>query len=359
MNWLVAERSATNSRRPGLRDRPDRPRRNWRRGILALLVAATVLLPGAPSSAERFYVVLDPPIVYPGAVVRFRAGVPRGLLTGTVVIDGRTVGGELEDGLLTIYFAADLDTVPGPHQLRYQIGDRKGSLTTTVRARKFEIKHLAAPPAEIMLNAEGESRVEKERVIVESLLAQQSEERLWAGSFVPPLEGKLGAPFGLRRIVAGERRTPHSGLDIKAPVGTDVVASNFGRVVLAAQHLLRGNIVIIDHGWGLFSSYAHLSEVFVTAGQHVRTGELVGRVGRSGYAEESHVHFGVSLAGARVDPITLPGVEWGPLLDEIERRRSVLFVCEVDEDACDEFGRPLGPADGVDVDADANADGGH
>lgn len=321
--------------------RVERKRPQLRRLLAMLWLAAMLLLPSTASWAERFYVVLDPPIVYPGAVVRFRAGVPRGLRTGTVTMDGRTVGGELEDGLLTIYFAADLDAVPGPHRLEYVVGQRRGSLTTTVRARKFEIKHLDAPPAELVIGHADRERIEAERQRVERLLAAQSEERLWAGSFVPPLQGQLGAPFGLRRIVAGERRTPHAGLDIKAAVGTDVVATNFGRVVLAESNVLRGNLVIVDHGWGLFSSYAHLSEVFVTQGQHVRTGELVGRVGRSGYAQEPHLHFSVFLAGARVDPITLPGIQWGALRDEIERRRSELFICEVDEDACDEYGRPL------------------
>ncbi|MFT4572649.1 MAG: murein DD-endopeptidase MepM/ murein hydrolase activator NlpD [Candidatus Binatia bacterium] len=320
--------------------------------------------------AEGHYVVLDPPIVYPGAVVRFSASAPDGVRTGLVRVGDREFGGELEEGVLTIYFAMDMDTVAGPHRLEYELGDRRGALTVTVRARKFETEYLGIEPHTLPLSEDDLDRAETDRAQLDRVLVNVIEERLWRSSFVLPLDGELGAPFGLRRVFDGQRHSPHSGLDITAEAGTSVRATNYGKVAVAGVQLFSGKVIVLDHGRGLISVYAHLAEIFVRPGQHVASDEVIGQVGQSGRATQPHLHFAIRLMGARVDPISLPGIEFGAMLQEIENRDAELRRCDIDG-ACDEAGNPIidpetlghghGHGDGgadADADADAGAVGG-
>lgn len=134
-----------------------------------------------------------------------------------------------------------------------------------------------------------------------------SSESGWRGGFVLPASGRVSGVFGAQRFYGDEPQSPHSGLDIAAPVGTPVVAPAPGRVVLASPPLfsLEGNLVILDHGQGLTSSFLHLDRVDVAAGQALQTGEIIGAVGATGRATGAHLHWGVMWQGVRFDPATL------------------------------------------------------
>ncbi|MDC4224937.1 MAG: M23 family metallopeptidase [Candidatus Manganitrophus sp.] len=103
----------------------------------------------------------------------------------------------------------------------------------------------------------------------------------------------------------GQPRNPHTGEDISAPLGTPVLASNGGRVILVGDFYFNGQSVIIDHGLGLFSMYFHLAETTVKEGDVVAKGQAIGSVGQSGRATGPHLHWGVRLNGARVNPFSL------------------------------------------------------
>ena len=105
----------------------------------------------------------------------------------------------------------------------------------------------------------------------------------------------------------GQPRSPHSGEDISAPAGTDVLATNNGIVRLTADHFFSGKGVFIDHGLGLHSMYFHLSEVLVEEGQPVRRGQLIGRVGSTGRATGPHLHWSLRWRDARLDPMLVAG----------------------------------------------------
>ncbi len=113
---------------------------------------------------------------------------------------------------------------------------------------------------------------------------------------------RFSSPFGVRRLINGHPSGFHKGLDIAAPYGTPVFASLSGKVVLARYLPLTGNTVILDHGWGLMTLYAHLSKIEVKEGQFVRRGEVIGRVGSTGRSTGPHLHFGVYLNDVAVDP---------------------------------------------------------
>jgi murein DD-endopeptidase MepM/ murein hydrolase activator NlpD len=106
-------------------------------------------------------------------------------------------------------------------------------------------------------------------------------------------------------VFNGEARSPHSGTDFLSPSGTPVKAPNAGRVVGARDLYFSGNSVIIDHGLGLFSFFAHLSRLEVAEGERVKTGQVIGLVGATGRVTGAHLHWTLRVGGARVDPLAL------------------------------------------------------
>jgi Peptidase family M23 len=120
-----------------------------------------------------------------------------------------------------------------------------------------------------------------------------------------PVTGIISTPFGARRYVNGEPRSPHAGIDIAVPTGTPVHAPLAGRVLLVSKMYLDGTTVILGHGNGLVSVYCHLSHVNVKQGDWLKTGAVLGESGMTGRATGPHLHWGVRFEKARVDPESL------------------------------------------------------
>ena len=126
------------------------------------------------------------------------------------------------------------------------------------------------------------------------------------GGFVLPVQGRVSGVFGSQRVLNGEPKAPHSGLDLAAPVGTPVHAAADGVVSLVHPDMFyTGETVMIDHGLGLQTVYAHMSRIDVKLGQRVRQGEAIGAVGATGRATGPHLHWGASWLDRRLDPETL------------------------------------------------------
>lgn len=148
---------------------------------------------------------------------------------------------------------------------------------------------------------------------IEGLLKPSSEPPRWRGTFLLPAEGPLFDNYGERRSYSGVVAAGfHYGTDIGAPQGTPVVATNSGRVILARALVTRGNAVIIDHGFGVYSGYWHLADITVSEGQDVTRGQLIGHVGATGLATGPHLHWEVRIGRVTVDPLTLVGRTLGP-----------------------------------------------
>ena len=117
-----------------------------------------------------------------------------------------------------------------------------------------------------------------------------------------PAQGRRSAPFGLQRFFNGQLRSSHGGMDFAAPVGTPVVAANTGRVIDTGDYFFQGRTVVLDHGQGLLSLYAHLESIDTALGQAVRAGQPIGKIGATGRVTGPHLHFSVYLNAAAVDP---------------------------------------------------------
>lgn len=124
--------------------------------------------------------------------------------------------------------------------------------------------------------------------------------------FLQPAQGRISGVFGSQRILNGRPRSPHSGLDIAAPIGTPILATADGVVSLVHDGMiLTGKTIMIDHGFGLDSVYIHMSEIKVEEGQRVQQGDEIGAIGMTGRTNGPHLHFGISWYGARMDPQTV------------------------------------------------------
>ncbi|EAK0443613.1 M23 family metallopeptidase [Campylobacter lari] len=126
---------------------------------------------------------------------------------------------------------------------------------------------------------------------------------LFDGDFAYPLESKITSDFGKARLFNDTLKSYHSGTDFRAASGTKIYASNDGIVRIASNRYYAGNSVVIDHGYGIYSQYYHLSKLNVKVGQKVKKGELVGLSGASGRVTGPHLHFGILVNGVQVDPL--------------------------------------------------------
>lgn len=134
------------------------------------------------------------------------------------------------------------------------------------------------------------------------LTAPFTPQPLWdADGWGAPVEGELSSPFGVVRLINGFYDTRHTGWDFNVAFGVPMTAVAAGRVVFADHIPLRGNYVLVDHGMGLYTGYAHLSVTYVVQGQAVSAGQVVGRVGSSGRSTSAHAHVEMIAEGNWVD----------------------------------------------------------
>jgi murein DD-endopeptidase MepM/ murein hydrolase activator NlpD len=199
----------------------------------------------------------------------------------------------------------DLETKPGPYDLVVRTGSGALHRALTVQRRAFPTRRLTVNPDLVHPPPDQEARVEREAQHLHELWDHPARERLWAPSFTRPVADPANSAFGTRSVYNGEARPPHTGADFLSPTGRPIEAPGGGRVVLAEPLYFTGNTVIIDHGLGLFSLLAHMSEIDVQAGDAVTAGQVIGKVGATGRVTGPHLHWTVRLNNARVDPLSL------------------------------------------------------
>jgi hypothetical protein len=139
---------------------------------------------------------------------------------------------------------------------------------------------------------------------LDALLSTSSETRLWDGrGFITPLNAEITSPFGSFRTLNSYTQTRHTGWDFRAVPGTPVRASAGGVVAWAGPLDIRGNYIMIDHGFGVLSGYAHFSQILVVAGQTVEQGQIIGESGNTGRSNGPHLHWEIAVNGEWVDSL--------------------------------------------------------
>jgi murein DD-endopeptidase MepM/ murein hydrolase activator NlpD len=199
----------------------------------------------------------------------------------------------------------DLKTDPGTYPLALTVGGRSLTRDVVISKKKYPVQKLTLPEDMVVLSPENEARTDREQRKMAAIWPVDSL-RVWQGSFVDPLPGKaLGTPFGVRRIINNIPKNPHSGVDITADEGGPVKAPNDGVVILVDDQFYSGNSIVLDHGQGIYTMFFHLSTIKVKYGQAVRKGDVIAFVGSTGRSTGAHLHWGVRVQGAKVDPLAL------------------------------------------------------
>ena len=274
---------------------------------LAATVAAAVAAPGPILPRAR---------AVPGGVVLLRVAplretplhalpdvtsAPRAYFGDTPVMLVPRAGSQGREWLAVV--GLPLSQQPGPAEIRIE-GLALGATTLkfTVRPAHYRTQRLKVPPAQVDLSAADLARVAGEHERIHAVVAAFSAPLPATLRLAPPIGGPRSSSFGLRRFFNGAARDPHSGMDIAASTGAPVRAAAGGVVSDTGNYFFNGNTVLIDHGAGLITMYCHLSRIDVQTGQRVAAGDLIGAVGATGRVTGPHLHFGVVLNRAFVDP---------------------------------------------------------
>ena len=261
-----------------------------RRPLLIAFVAALVL--PAPAQAQ--------PV--PGGIARVDLGTadaaPYARLGDTRLLVMR------ENGRWFAIVGVALAAVPGS-ALVIDVehpGGTRGTYEIPVGEKQYREQHLKVPAERDDLSPEMLEQFERERTRLTQLLRTFSEPPPATLAMVSPARGRRTGSFGLRRVINGLPRNPHSGLDIAAPSGTPVVAAAPGRVIDRGTYFFLGETVVLDHGHGFISLYSHLRRSYPQIGDTLAASAAVGEVGATGRATGPHLHFAVYLNGVAVDP---------------------------------------------------------
>jgi hypothetical protein len=286
--------------------------------LFFLLVSTSLASPFAPAASAQIVKKCDG-----GISLKLSAAlVPQGALVQAEVVAAKTLPAQTtaewngkpsllwsEEGAHTLrgLIGVDLETVPGRYEWKVSWVDAAGkpllcTAAITVRSGKFSTERLKVEKQFVEPDPAQEKRAEADQQKMRAIYDTVTPQVLWKGKFRLPLDGvKTGGNFGRRRVLNGQPRSPHAGLDFPAVAGTSVFASQSGKVVLAEELYYSGNTIVIDHGFGIYTMYAHLSQVDVKPGDTVEAATQIGKVGASGRVTGPHLHWGLTVQHARVN----------------------------------------------------------
>jgi len=223
-----------------------------------------------------------------------------------MVLDGRPVrvgpGGEFAFGLGRDHGPAATLSVTSP-------GGRPEARTLAVAPRQWDVQHISGlPPAQVTPDEAALRRITAERERLGAARAADTAGTDFAEPLAWPAGGRISGIFGSQRVLNGQPRQPHYGLDVAGPVGTPIAAALPGRVTLSGDFFFFGQLLVLDHGHGVNTLYAHLSERLVGEGEMVARAQPIARMGATGRVTGPHLHFSLSWFQTWLDPQPLlPG----------------------------------------------------
>ena len=209
-----------------------------------------------------------------------------------------------------------LDTTPGIQRLTVEDGGSRSSLLFDITDKQYPTQHINIKDQnQVTPDPQSLKRIQQETARIQAVLNNFDDSRAADWQMVWPVEGRISGLFGRRRVFNGEPRKPHGGIDIAAKTGTVIMAPAAGKVVDTGDYFFNGKTIFIDHGQGLVSVYCHLHEINVQPGESVQQGEKIGTVGATGRVTGPHLHLGISLNGAMVEPrLFMPALSGHPPL---------------------------------------------
>jgi murein DD-endopeptidase MepM/ murein hydrolase activator NlpD len=279
-------------------------------GLTQALFSQTASTPTVPAR-----LTLQKLKAFPGEVLRADLKAAKTVENLDASFAGQTIAFQPHAGLDQWYglVGIDLEIKPGRYSLKGTVTFTDGQKVELeqifqVLPKKFPVQRIQVEEKYVTLDPTAEKRAEEESKKLQAIWKLCSPRKLWQGRFLAPVESQLTSGFGRRRIVNNQPRSPHSGVDLKAATGTPIKAANAGEVVLAEDLFFSGNTVVLDHGFGLYTYYAHCSTMAVKPGDTVTRGQVIAEVGATGRVTGAHLHWACRLNEARVNPLELTTV---------------------------------------------------
>ena len=207
------------------------------------------------------------------------------------------------DGTFVVGFARDAK----PSAV-LMIGDM--AQTLSIKQRTWDIQRIdGLPKRQVTPDPKAVKRIKADNTLIWGVRGWRTDAAYFASSgFIQPASGRVSGVFGSQRILNGKPKSPHNGLDIAGGKGGLIVAPADGVVALVHDDMFyTGKTVMIDHGLGLSSVYAHMNSVAVTEGQPINQGDTLGTIGQTGRATGPHLHWGVTWKGVHLDPALVAG----------------------------------------------------
>ena len=214
-----------------------------------------------------------------------------------------------------------LSTKPGDYEFSVKHTDGLSENTkVTIKYKKYDEQHLTIKnKRKVNPNKEDSKRITTESKRKKKAKKQYSE-RAPDVDFIWPVTGRISSIFGLRRFFNEQERRPHSGLDIAASEGTPIKAVANGTVIDSGNFFFSGNMIYLDHGQGILSLYAHMSEISVKPGDIVKQGDIIGKVGQTGRVTGPHLHFAVLANQTLIDPVFMLPADGNQISEKIAEK---------------------------------------
>jgi murein DD-endopeptidase MepM/ murein hydrolase activator NlpD len=200
------------------------------------------------------------------------------------------------------------DHKPGLTTIEVTYAGKTSAIPLTIEDGKYPSEKLQVAKRMVNPRKSDVARIQKEQARIGQIYRQLTEEKLWKGPFSLPIDSPITSIFGTKRLYNGVKKNFHGGLDLRAAVGTPIQAPAGGVVALASDLYFTGKTVILDHGYGVITIYAHMSKFNVKEGERVSAGQLLGLSGKTGRVSGPHLHWQVVVHRQKVNPLDLTRV---------------------------------------------------
>ena len=295
--------------------RPLETGKPYGRGMSLVMLALILVLAPGQAAATSIKVTWNPAQVQHGSVVMMTVQSPVRLMAAEAATGlDRFPLLKIEDGTYAALVGVDVRIKSPSIPVDFALFPARGGAPYKIRAdlKLIEpgsgtrrVQKLSLPSSMVDLSRKRIKQVQEDSRNLGDILSARIRERYWREGFLLPVNGPVTTRFGTGRVLNGKPRSSHSGVDIAGKRGTRVLGANSGKVVLAEDFYLMGKTVVVDHGWGVSTIYAHLDRIDVREGQELKRGQVLGTVGSTGRATGPHLHLGAFIRGAKIDPLKL------------------------------------------------------